>query len=55
VKSAVDQGRKLEGLAQSIQLPEAATHWVGDSFANQVRDVYEEITQGKPRGDLPQK
>jgi hypothetical protein len=36
-----------------VRLPEAVNNWVGEEFfAMQVRDTYEELTQGKPRGDL---
>jgi glyoxylase-like metal-dependent hydrolase (beta-lactamase superfamily II) len=53
VQSAVTQGRKLEGLAESLTLPESVRPWVGDGLKSQVKDTYEEITQGKPHGDLP--
>jgi cyclase len=59
--SAIKQGKKLEDLvtlkdgrpvATSAKLPAAVSNWQGDFFAAQVRDAYEEIRQGKPRGDL---
>ena len=53
VKSAVDQGKKLDGLAAGLHLPDTVKPWIGDSFQAQVKDTYEEITQGKPHGDLP--
>jgi len=53
VKSAVDQGKKLDGLAAGLHLPDTVKPWVGDSLQAQVKDTYEEITQGKPHGDLP--
>jgi cyclase len=53
VKAAVDAGRKPDGLETSISLPESVKPWVGKPFKAQVRDAYEEITKGKPRGDLP--
>jgi glyoxylase-like metal-dependent hydrolase (beta-lactamase superfamily II) len=53
VKAAIDQGKKVDGLAAELHLPDSVRQWVGDSFATQVKDTYEEITQGKPHGDLP--
>jgi cyclase len=53
VKAAVDQGKKADQLEASIHLPESVKNWVGSSFQAQVKDTYEEITQGKPHGDLP--
>jgi len=49
----MDQGKKAEGLEASITLPESVRKWVGNSFKAQVKDTYEEISQGKPHGDLP--
>jgi cyclase len=54
VKSGVDQGKKVEDLQASITLPETLQTWVGEtSLKRQVKDVFDEISQGKPRGDLP--
>ncbi|MGA2268515.1 MAG: MBL fold metallo-hydrolase [Bryobacteraceae bacterium] len=54
VKAGVDQGRKLEDLQDSIKLPETVSTWVREaSLKTQIKDAYDEITQGKPRGDLP--
>jgi len=62
VNSAVTQGRSLNELVKfengqpkstTITLPAANQKWVGSSFASQVRDAFEEISQGKPHGDLP--
>jgi cyclase len=53
VKAAIDQGKKADQLEASIHLPDSVKNWVGSSFKAQVKDTYEEITQGKPHGDLP--
>ncbi len=56
VKSQVDQGKKLEEITrESLQLPESVQHWVGSMWKAQIRDAYEEITLGKPHGDIPHK
>ncbi len=61
VKSAIGQGKKLEDLVEkkdskpvktSLQLPDSVKHWVGPSLPAQVQDTYEEITQGKPHGEI---
>jgi cyclase len=53
VKAGVDEGKKLDELQASIRLPDSVATWVSDrSLKNQVRDTFEEITKGKPRGDL---
>jgi cyclase len=51
VQSAVDQGRKPADLAK-LQLPDTVKNWVGGSLAAQTKDAYEEITQGKPHGEI---
>ena len=51
VKSAVDQGAKPADLAK-LQLPDSVKNWVGDGLAAQAKDAYEEITQGKPHGEI---
>jgi glyoxylase-like metal-dependent hydrolase (beta-lactamase superfamily II) len=51
VKSAVDRGAKPEDLAK-LQLPASVKNWVGDGLATQAKDAYEEITQGKPHGEI---
>ena len=59
---AAKSGKKLEDIvtlkdgqptATSIQLTAAVKNWVGDGFAGQVRDAYNEAAQHKPAGDLP--
>ena len=61
MKSAIGQGKKLEDLVEkkdgkpvktSLQLPDSVKHWVGPSLPAQVQDTYEEITQGKPHGEI---
>jgi glyoxylase-like metal-dependent hydrolase (beta-lactamase superfamily II) len=51
VKSAVDQGGKPADLAK-LQLPDSVRNWVGDGLPQQAKDAYEEITQGKPHGEI---
>jgi hypothetical protein len=44
----------VEDLQASIQLPKAVEGWVGEaSLKRQIKDAFDEISQGKPRGDLP--
>jgi glyoxylase-like metal-dependent hydrolase (beta-lactamase superfamily II) len=53
VKAGVDQGKKLEELQAGVRLPPAVSTWVSErSLKTQIKDAFEEITQGKPRGDL---
>jgi cyclase len=62
VEKAVQDGKKLEDLvtlkdgkpvATSLRLPDSVKFFVSDMlYAMQVKDAYEEIAQGKPRGDL---
>jgi cyclase len=51
VQAAVDQGAKPADLAK-LQLPDSVKNWVGDGLAAQAKDAYEEITQGKPHGEI---
>jgi glyoxylase-like metal-dependent hydrolase (beta-lactamase superfamily II) len=54
VKAGVDQGKKVEDLQASVQLPATVSEWVGEaSLKRQIKDAFDEISQGKPRGDLP--
>jgi glyoxylase-like metal-dependent hydrolase (beta-lactamase superfamily II) len=63
VKSEVEGGKKLGDLVKNnakgepasttITLPVSVKNWVGDGLAGQVKDAYDEITMGKPAGDLP--
>lgn len=61
VKTAIGQGKKLEDLvtmengepqATSLKLSPSVRHWVGGSLPAQVRFTYEEISQGKPYGEI---
>ena len=62
VKASIQQGKKLEDLitmkdgkpaSSNLELPETVKNWSGGEFYGaQVRDAYEELTQGKPRGDI---
>jgi cyclase len=52
VQSAIGQGKKLEDVKTSVQLPDSVKNWVGPSLATQVQHTYEEITQGKPHGEI---
>ena len=53
VKNGVDRGMSLEGIQAGLKLPEAAKPWVSaTSLKRQTGDVYQEIKQGRPRGDL---
>lgn len=54
-------GKKLEdlvtiqnnrGVSTTLTLPDSDKNWVGKSFANQVKDMFEEIAAGKPHGDV---
>ena len=61
VKAAVGQGKKLSDLVEmkdgkavktTVQLPDNVKHWVGPSLGLQVKDTFEEISQGKPHGEI---
>lgn len=61
VKTAVDSGKKLPDLVKlegnkpvstTVQLSASVKNWVGDTLPSQVKDTYEEITQGKPQGEI---
>src|SRR4051794_5670343 len=45
VKAGVDQGKKLEELQASIQLPESVSTWVGNSLKSQIKDAYDELAR----------
>ena len=51
VKTAVDLGKKPADLAH-LQLPDSVKNWVGEGLKTQAKDAYEEITQGKPHGEI---
>ena len=61
VRQAVKEGKKLEdvvslkegrAVATVVKLPGSVSHWVGDFLPAQVQDTYEEITQGRPHGEI---
>ncbi|MEO8663784.1 MAG: MBL fold metallo-hydrolase [Bryobacteraceae bacterium] len=61
VAARMKAGAKLDDLAPKgadgkrmakLDLPAAVKNWVGDSFATQVQDQFEEIAQGKPHGEI---
>ena len=61
VGAAVQAGKKLDDIVKTengkqvttIQLPDSVKTWVGAGLVAQVKDTYNEITAGKPAGDLP--
>jgi glyoxylase-like metal-dependent hydrolase (beta-lactamase superfamily II) len=61
VSDAVKSGKKLDDIVKTengrqvtaIQLPDSVKKWVGPGLVAQVKDTYNEITSGKPAGDLP--
>jgi cyclase len=62
VQSEVAKGKKLDDLVKqsngkqvaALQLPASVKNWVSaDSLPDQVKDAYNEVTSGKPAGDLP--
>lgn len=61
VDDAIGQGQSLADMvtmtdgaptATSIELSSAVHNWVGPSFPQQVAFAYEEISQGKPHGEI---
>jgi cyclase len=53
VKAGIERGDSLEQIQATIKLPKGVEPWVSaDSLKRQSADVYAEIKQGKPRGDL---
>jgi cyclase len=61
VSAAVKSGKKLDDLvtktgdkltATSIQLPDSAKNWVSEGLPGQVEVVYQEVTTGKPHGEI---
>ena len=47
VKAGADQGKKLEDLQASVQLPESVSTWVGKGLKGQIKDAYDEIAKTK--------
>jgi len=53
VKDGVAQGKKLEELQGSVQMPMSVNNWVSEGLLKQqIQAAYEEVTQKKPRGEL---
>jgi glyoxylase-like metal-dependent hydrolase (beta-lactamase superfamily II) len=53
VKKRVDAGDSVETIQANIKLPPGVEGWVNESaLKRQAADVYREIKEGKPRGDL---
>ena len=61
VAAARKSGKKLEdlvtvknnrGVSTTVTVPDPVKNWVGKTFANQVKDMYEELAAGKPHGDV---
>ncbi|MBI1791692.1 MAG: MBL fold metallo-hydrolase [Acidobacteria bacterium] len=61
VQSAIKSGKKLNDLVEmkgeqpvksSLALPDSVKHWTGTFLAGQVKDTFEELTQGKPHGEI---
>ncbi len=54
VKAGIDAGQNVEQIQAAIKLPDTVSEWVSEgSLKTQVNDTYQEIKQGKPRGELP--
>jgi len=52
-KAGIDQGKTVEELQASVNLPVSVSTWVSEaSLKRQVQDAYQEVKQGKPRGDI---
>ncbi len=52
VKSAMDSGKQGPDLLAAVKLPDTVKNWTGDSLPAQVKDTFEEMTQGKPHGEI---
>ena len=54
-RAAAAQGKSDADLQSSVQMPDSLNTWVTEgSLKRHVKDAFDEIKQGKPRGDLPQ-
>ncbi len=42
-----------QAVATRLNLPSAVDNWVGEFLPTQVKDTFEELSTGKPHGDLP--
>lgn len=61
IRKQIRAGKKLEDLVEmkdgspvkgKLKLSAGVQHWVGSFYPGQIKDIYEEITQGKPRGEI---
>jgi glyoxylase-like metal-dependent hydrolase (beta-lactamase superfamily II) len=61
IKREIGAGKKLEDLVEmkgaqpgtpKLRLSASVQHWVGSFYPGQIKDIYDEITQGKPRGEI---
>jgi len=53
VRKGVERGSTMEEVQADLKLPGSVQAWVSAaSLKQQIADVYQEIKQGKPRGDL---
>ena len=52
VAAGIKKGQGKEEIATSAVLPDSVRNWKGDSFQNQVNDMYNELTQKKPAGEI---
>ena len=60
-EAALKAGKKLDDIVKTsggkstttIQLSASVKNWVGEDFAGQVRDAFNEVVNKKPAGDLP--
>jgi glyoxylase-like metal-dependent hydrolase (beta-lactamase superfamily II) len=60
VQAEIKAGKKLDDLvvttagksSTTIHLPDSSKNWVGEPLPTQVKDVYEEIAQNKPHGEI---
>ena len=41
-----------EPVTAKLRLSDAVQYWVGSFYPGQIKDIYEEITQGKPHGEI---
>jgi cyclase len=48
VRAGVDAGRKPDEIKTALDLPEPARRWVGDRIADQVNEVYRQVTASRP-------
>lgn len=61
VRREIAAGKKLQDLvemkgtqpgAAKLRLSASVQHWVGSFYSSQIKDIYDEIIQGKPRGEI---